>query len=78
LIDLNNEEVEKEIYNNDGSRRLVIVRRTTGTFYYRQEHFLEDRSENCWVPSRQNKIGVYGTSDEAEREARSNVDWLSD
>jgi hypothetical protein len=66
----------KEIYDNTMKRRIVIIRRETGSFYYEVEHFSEHPLEMCWIPNCLTPIGIYGNEEIAEREARSNVDWL--
>ena len=67
----------KEIYDRDGLRRVVILRRESGTFYYQREHFSGHPAEMCWLPDRQLPVGIYETAERAENEARANVDWLA-
>ena len=68
----------KEIYDDAGKRRVAILRRESGSFYYQLEHFSEHPLEMCWIANRQLPIGIYESEEKAENEARANVDWLKD
>lgn len=67
-----------EICDDTGKRRVAILRRESGSFYYRIEHFSEHPLEMCWIPHRQLPVGIYESEEKAEKEARANVDWLKD
>lgn len=67
----------KEIYDDTGQRRVAVLRREAGTFYYLQEHFSGHPLEMCWIPDRQLPVGIYETAERAESEARANIDWLA-
>jgi hypothetical protein len=67
-----------EIYDDARTRRVAILRREPGSFYYQLEHFSEQPLEMCWIPNRQFPVGIYESEEKAENEARSNVDWLKD
>ncbi len=71
------DQIVEEIYSADRTRRIVIFRRDSGTFYYQNEHFSTAEYENCWIPSRQALIGYYESQVTAAQEARGNVDWLA-
>ena len=70
------DKVVEEIYCQNQKKRVVFFRREDGTYYYTPEYFSEDELEMCWVPSRQNSIGIYESQETAIREARGNIDWL--
>ena len=40
----------KEIYDDAGKRRVAILRRESGSFYYQPEYFSEHPLEMCWIP----------------------------
>ena len=72
------DELIKEIYSKDRDRRVEIIRRDTGTYFYQQCYFSGDPFEMCWIPLRQRSIGLFESAERAESEARSNIDWLVD
>jgi hypothetical protein len=66
----------KEIYEGDGKRRVVILRRDSGSYFYEVEYFSEHPLEMCWIPTRRQMVGFYESRERAEDEAYANVDWL--
>jgi hypothetical protein len=67
---------EKIIYDESHKRRVKILRRESGTFYYEQEYFSDEPLEMCWIPTGRRVTGFYDTKETAEIEARGNIDWL--
>jgi hypothetical protein len=66
----------KEIYDELGLQREVIVRNNSGTFTYAVEYFSDEPLEMCWIPQESSHVGIYDTAERAEVEARAGVDWL--
>jgi hypothetical protein len=65
------EKIVQEITDVDGTRRVVVVRRTDGRYTYRQQE-----KEACeWGPATI-EAGVYDSPETAESEARQRVEWL--
>ena len=68
----------QEIYDQDEERRVVILQRGDGTFFYEEEYFSKHEYEMCWIPKKQQTIGFYDSQETALREAIANTDWLRD
>jgi quercetin dioxygenase-like cupin family protein len=68
------ENVIKTFERHDGKARIFIVRRGDGLFSFRGESEQEEDGETFWAPS--NQGGIYGSAEEAEIGAISQVPWL--
>jgi hypothetical protein len=68
------ENIIKTFERHDGKARISIVRRDDGLFSFRGESEQEEDGETFWAPS--NQGGIYGSAEEAEVGAISQVPWL--
>jgi hypothetical protein len=80
-------EILKILTDPSGTRRVLIVRRPNGLFGYQEEELqnkyddklrkrLNDAS-TIWVGFTQKPFTICDSPETAEREARGNVQWLS-
>jgi hypothetical protein len=65
------EQIVQEIINVEGTRRVIVVRRSDGRFTYRQQA----KGVSGWGPATID-AGVYDSAETAESEARQRVKWL--
>ena len=70
------DECVRVFYDEQRKRRVRILVRDTGTFYFQEEYVREEASERFWIPVGERAIGFYDSEETAIREARANVDWL--
>lgn len=69
-------ETVKQIPSRDGKRRLAILRRDDGLFYYREDWFAEwDDAPHAWQDGYP-LSGLFASCAEAETEARATTAWL--
>jgi hypothetical protein len=66
----------REIMDETGKRKVIIYRRSTGTYCFEEWRFSQDELEMCWIPLRSHVIGFYDTAETALREASGRVSWL--
>ncbi|MGH7023665.1 MAG: hypothetical protein ACREEB_08755 [Caulobacteraceae bacterium] len=69
----------RTIVKDGGDRRLVVLGNDLGLFTFTVEQFLDPSEEpglleGCWTPT--SGGGYYQSADEAERDARQEIDWL--
>ena len=68
--------VVKQINRADKRTRLTIVLRPDGNFFYREDTFEEwDDAPPFWLDGHP-PSGIFGTAEEADRDARSSLAWL--
>ena len=65
------------LYSTDGKRRIVIFRRESGTFGYREERYFQNDIANTegWA-SLEGRSCYWDTLETAKREISENVTWL--
>lgn len=78
IDDTTSDQLVCEIHDASGKRKVVIVRRPSGSFYYEEWMFSDEPMENCWIPLPSRSIGVYETLEIAVREAKAKIGWLRD
>ena len=61
----------------EGKRRVRILRRKSGTYYFEEQYFSE-HLEPAWIPNQHGAVGFYDTEQTAIREAKASLDWLID
>lgn len=67
-----------ELYSRNGKRRIAILRRRNGTYYYQREDLCEIEHEMCWMPGNQSYFGIYDSRETAMTDAATRVRWLRD
>lgn len=68
-------ETIRVILSADQQKRVVIFRRSVGTFGFRSEVWLVP--EAAWAPAGHYAESVTASADEAEAQARARVNWLA-
>ena len=66
----------RTFHDSKGKRRLVIFRRSDGTFGFDEWFFLDE--ENSWALCRKESEAVLDTLDRAIQEATDRVGWMKD
>ena len=64
--------------SKEGERRMLIVRRTDGTFRFVEEKLYQSdfNPGPVWGPSHRYRSGIYETAEGAEAGARAECDWF--
>jgi hypothetical protein len=79
--------VLKTLIHRSGRRRVLIVERATGRFGYEEEELKSVYDDElakrvgqraAWFALPQNPLTICNSPEDADREARGNVDWLSE
>ena len=70
------DEVIESIYDDTRNRRVVIFRRPSGTFGYREEKYYETEAAEGWA-SLSGRVCHWDTLETAKREIPNNVAWLA-
>jgi len=66
----------KTILKSDGDRRVNIYQRDDGQFSFVEEQLTRpDFGDPCWIPASRS-ISLCNSSETAEDEAKSRIDWL--
>ena len=71
------EETIREMYNEDRTRRVLIVKRKNGSFGYEEEYFSQDPMERCWCRYGQRPFSICDSVETALKEAEGRIEWLS-
>ena len=69
------DETVDTIYDREHKRRVVIYRRPSGTYGYREECFHKDEVAEGWAQL-WGRASVYEDVETAKREAAQNVSWV--
>lgn len=68
-------EIVRRIGSADGKRRVEIFRRADGTYGF--ENMKYGDQEESWFPAGRYSVGIFGTEEEALKEAKARVRWLA-
>ena len=69
-------EVIETHYSQSGQERVLIVRRSNGSFGFEAEYFSANPLEMCWCPFRQHPFCICDSAETALRVAQYRVDWM--
>lgn len=69
---------EKTIYSEDRSRRVVVFRRSDGTFGFEDQLYSNEPNEQCWFPCGRYTDCRTASAEDALREATGRVAWLAE
>lgn len=68
----------KTLLSADGHRRVQIYERVDGLFSFVEEKwYLPELGDACWVAVPPGRSSLCSSADDAEREARGRIRWLS-
>lgn len=72
------QEIVRTLWSTDRKSRVIVFRRTDGTFGFLEERYSDDELEKCWIPYFGETESFCATEDIAMREATSRIAWLAE
>jgi len=68
-------EIVRTIESSDGKRKLEIFRRADGTYGFEDMKYGDE--EASWFPAGRYSVGIFGTEEDALREAKGRIRWMA-